>query len=369
MFNKISNILRFFDWPLFVSAILLTGTGVMMIYSTGISSEVESFFWVRQVIALCLGVLGLFFFTSVDYRLFRRLATGIYLLSLFLLLATLLFGQEIRGAERWFDFGFFSFQPAEFSKLALILVLASFFQQKQTDLKKFRFVLGSAVFPGIIVILLMLQPDLGSAIIHIVIWAGMLFISTVPRRFLLYMLVIFLVLSVLSWVFLLHDYQKDRISSFLNPAADPSGRGYNAIQSIVAIGSGGLLGTGLARGLQSQLKFLPERQTDFIFASTVEELGFVGGGVVLLLFMLLLSRLFKIIRDGRELFGVYCSTGIYALLCGQIFINVGMNLGLVPVTGVTLPFLSYGGSSLVITFWLVGIAESIFRRLKAAKFV
>ncbi|MDP3741256.1 MAG: rod shape-determining protein RodA [bacterium] len=364
-----SKAFRFFDWPLFLAVLLLALTGIMMIYSTGIASEIESKLWVRQVITLLLGIFGLFFFSSIDYRYFNKIAGAVYLVAIFLLVAVFIFGQEIRGAVRWYDFGFFNFQPAEFSKLALIFLLARFFQKKQPVLKKFRYVLWSGFYLAVAVALLMLQPDLGSAIIHATIWAGMLFVSATPRRFLFYVLVIFLILSVFAWMFLLHDYQKDRIRSFTDPTTDPSGAGYNAIQSIVAVGSGGVFGTGLARGLQSQLRFLPERQTDFIFASTVEELGFIGGGIILLLFILLLQRLLKIIRDGRELFGVYLTSGIFFLFLSQILINIGMNLGLVPVTGVTLPLMSYGGSSLMITFWLIGIVQSVYRLTNSAKFV
>lgn len=353
---------KFFDWPLFASALLLSLIGLMMIYSTGLGGTADSFLWVRQAVALGLGVLGLIFLSSLDYNIFHKASGVLYVFSLALLVLVLFFGQEIRGAARWFDLGFFSFQPAEFSKLALIVFLANFLKLKQPMLQKFRYVLWSGIYPGIIAVLLMLQPDLGSAIIHMAIWAGMLLVSPVPRRFLLYLLVIFLVIAAVSWVSFLHDYQKDRIRSFLHPAADPQGQGYNVIQSIVAVGAGGLHGRGLARGPQSQLQFLPERQTDFIFASLVEELGLIGGGLVLALFFLVFSRLIKIAGKAREIFGAYLVGGFFFLILTQILVNVGMNLGLVPVTGVTLPFLSYGGSSLLLTFFMMGIAESVARR-------
>lgn len=365
MFHKLY---KFFDWPLFAATLLLSLTGIMMIYSTGLGNKTEVFLWARQGVALAFGVLGLLFLSTLDYNFFRKASGVLYALSLVLLVLVLFFGQEIRGAARWFDFDFFSFQPAEFSKLALIVFLANFLKLKQPLLQKFRYVLWSGVYPGIIVVLLLLQPDLGSAIIHVAIWAGLLLISSAPRRFLLYLLVIFLVISAVSWVLFLHDYQKDRIRSFIDPAADPRGQGYNAIQSIVAVGAGGIYGRGLARGPQSQLQFLPERQTDFIFASLVEELGFVGGGLVLILFFLIFIRLIKIAGEAREIFGTYIVGGFFFLMLTQILVNVGMNLGLVPVTGVTLPFLSYGGSSLLVTFLMLGIVESVARRSLAARF-
>ena len=177
-----------------------------------------------------------------------------------------------------------------------------------------------------------------------------------------------MIVSVVAWQFVLVSYQKDRIRTFLDPVSDPLGRGYNVIQAMVATGSGGIFGEGLARGLQSQLKFLPERQTDFIFASTVEELGLVGGSLVLLLFGLILWRMLRIIRASQDQFATYLATGIFFLIFSQAIINVGMNLGLLPVTGITLPFVSYGGSSLVITLWLAGIVESIAQHSVPVRF-
>lgn len=365
MFNRL---FKFFDWPLFLAALLLSATGIMMGYSTGFRGDAEAFQWVRQAVVLVVGILGLFFLTALDYSFFHKASGVLYALAVILLILVLFFGQEIRGAARWFDLGFFNFQPAEFSKLALVVMLAKFLQLKQPLLQKFRYVLWSGIYPAVIIILLLLQPDLGSAIIHAALWVGLLLLAPVPKRFFLYLAVVFLVLSAVLWVFFLHDYQKDRIRSFVDPASDPTGRGYNVIQSIVAVGAGGLYGQGLTRGLQSQLQFLPERQTDFVFASLVEELGFVGGGLVLLLFFLFFVRIIKISREARELFGMYLAGAIFFLILAQVTVNIGMNLGLVPVTGVTLPLLSYGGSSLLVTFWLVGILESIAHRSRTAKF-
>lgn len=365
MFYKL---FKFFDWPLLAAALLLSATGIMMIYSTGLPGEAEAFLWIRQAAALVFGVLAGFFLSTLDYNFFHKASGLLYVASIMLLVLVLVFGQEIRGAARWFNLGFFNFQPAEFSKLSLVFLLATFLKLKQPLLQKFRYVLWSGIYPGVIVVLLMLQPDLGSAIIHAAIWIGLLLVAPVPKRFLLYILVIFLILSAVSWIFFLHDYQKDRIRSFVDPAADPAGRGYNVIQSIVAVGAGGISGRGLTRGLQSQLQFLPERQTDFIFASLVEELGFIGGGLVLVLFFLLFVRIIKIAKEARELFGRYLAAGGFFLILTQILVNVGMNLGLVPVTGVTLPFLSYGGSSLLATFLLIGIMESLAKRSFPARF-
>lgn len=360
--------LKYFDWPFFAGIVLLSLTGLVMIYSTGLSGPAPGSLWIRQAAALLIGFAGLFFLSGLDYRFFRKNSVALYLLGAILLILVLVLGQRIRGSTRWFNFWLFNFQPAEFAKFALIVLLAKFFQVKKHLLFKFRHVLLSFGYVLILAALVMLQPDLGSAIVLVAIWLGMLVVSPMPRRFFLYLLVVFLIISTVAWQFFLVGYQKDRIRSFLDPTADPLGRGYNVIQSMVAVGSGGLLGSGLARGLQSQLKFLPERQTDFIFASTVEELGLLGGGLVLLFLAFLLFRMAKIIRESRDFFGTYVATGIFVMVFVQSIVNIGMNLGLLPVTGITLPFLSYGGSSLVIIFWLMGIMENIARNSVPVRF-
>ena len=348
-----------FDWIFFASALALSAVGIMMIYSTGFAGRTESSLWMRQIAALVIGLAGMFFFSSLDYRFFRKTSSWIYIFSLLLLVGVLLVGQDIRGSRRWFSLGPINFQPAELSKLALIIILAKYFQGKETFLRKFRYVAWSFVYAAIPVGLIMLQSDLGSAIVHLGIWGGVLLVVSIPKRFFLYLLLIFLVASAASWQFVLHDYQKDRLHTFIDPTADPLGRGYNVIQSMVAVGSGGVFGRGLARGLQSQLKFLPERQTDFIFASTVEELGLLGGLLVLLFFGVILFRILRLMKRSSDSFGNYLAAGGFFFFLPQNSVNVGMNFGLFPGTGTTLPFLSYGGSSLVITFILVGLVQSL----------
>lgn len=360
--------IKYLDWSIFTTSIILSLIGLMMIYSTGLSSPATSNLWLRQLLFFGIGLAGLIIFASIDYRTLRRGSTFFYLLSLLLLAGVLIFGLEIRGSSRWFSLGFFNFQPSEFSKFALLIIMAKFMQGSAPLLVKFRYVLTSAALALIPAFLIMLEPDLGSAFMHIAIWLGLLLVSPMPKRYLLYLLIIFLIVGAVAWQFFLADYQKDRVLSFLNPTADPLGRGYNVIQSMVAVGAGGVFGRGLARGLQSQLKFLPERQTDFIFASTVEELGILGGGLILLLFLFLFYKMIKIISHARDAFGTYLASGIFFLLLVQTVVNIAMNLGLLPVTGVTLPFLSYGGSSLVITMWFMGILQNISRKAVTVRF-
>lgn len=360
--------IKYFDWPFFAAVLILTLVGLTMIYSTGLPGQVEARSWLRQAAALGIGLLGLVFFSSLDYRFFKKNSAVLYGLSVLFLLGVVVFAHSVRGSARWFDLGFFNFQPSEFAKFALIILLAKFFQAQQPFLQKFRFVAVSFVYVAVPLVLILLEPDLGSATVLVALWLGMILVSSMPRRFFLYLLVIFLVLSAAVWQFFLRDYQQDRLRTFLDPTGDPLGRGYNVIQSMVAVGSGGVFGRGLARGLQSQLKFLPERQTDFIFASTVEELGFVGGALVLLLLGFILYRMIRIMKNAGDLFGIYLAAGIIFLVMTQSIVNIGMNLGLLPVTGITLPFLSYGGSSLVIMLWLVGIMQSLHRHSAPVRF-
>lgn len=365
----IAKSFKHFDWLFFTAAIILSALGILMIYSTGLAGNREGAdLWIKQLLALGIGLAGLFFLSNIDYHFFGKNSALFYVLALVLLGGLLFFAAEIRGSRRWFDFGFFNFQPSEFSKLALIISLAKYFQMRGNLVQKFSYAGRSFIYVLLPIVLIMLQPDLGSAAVHFAIWLGFLFVSSMPRRFFLYFLVIFLAASAVAWQFFLAPYQKDRLYAFLEPASDPLGRGYNVIQSTVAVGSGGLLGTGLARGLQSQLRFLPERQTDFIFAATSEELGLLGGGIIMVLLGFILLRIIRALRKSRDLLGMYLASGVFFLLLTQSAINIGMNLGLLPVTGITLPFLSYGGSSLIVTFWSVGIVESIARHSLPVRF-
>jgi len=216
--------------------------------------------------------------------------------------------------------------------------------------------------------LVLIEPDLGSAIVIFVIWLGLLSVSKMNKKHLAILLLSAVVLSIFSWSFVLKPFQKERIYTFLNPSKDPTGSGYNVMQSIIAVGSGSLTGRGVGRGFQSQLKFLPERQTDFIFASTAEELGLFASIFILLMFGIILLRLIRIARQARDNFGMYLTLGIFFMLLVQVVINIGMNIGLLPVTGIPLPFFSYGGSSLLTTMLSLGLVQSVMARQKALRF-
>jgi rod shape determining protein RodA len=286
-----------------------------------------------------------------------------YFLSLALLFLTILFGSEIRGSTRWLKIGSLGVQTSAIVKPLLILFFAWFSARFKLD--KFKTVVFYFLLLALPVYLIFKQPDLGSSLIILVVGFGIAFISGMDRNFLVGLFVSGLAFVPISWVLLLKNYQKDRIISFLNPFEDPLGSGYHIIQSITAVGSGGLFGTGLGSGTQSQLRFLPERHTDFIFASLAEELGFLGSSLLIVSYFVLFFRILTLIRLSDTRFERLICTGVFIIIFFQMFVNVGMNLGIVPITGVTLPFVSAGGSSLVSLFICLGLVQIISRRTKS----
>lgn len=276
-----------------------------------------------------------------------------------LLIGVVAFGANIRGTKGWFVFSGFSFQPVEMAKVGIILMLAYVVYHFGRRYERPLFFFGTGLVTLLVMGLIMLQPDLGSAVIVGVIWFGTMLLVGARRSYLIGFVMGAIVLAVFGWFFLLHDYQKGRIETFLNPGADPLGRGYNSIQALIAVGAGQVTGRGLGFGSQSQLRFLPEAQTDFIFTVIGEELGLVGVTVFLVLFDVMLYRLVLIVRRSNDDFVSVTVGGIAILFFSQLFINVGANIGLLPITGVTLPFVSYGGSSLIINLFLIGITESM----------
>jgi rod shape determining protein RodA len=344
---------------LFGVALLLVFLSLIMLYSFEVVGGEEKFyfFW-RQAIFACFSFGVGFFMFRFSYRSFRLASTPLYLLSIGLLLIVLVLGETVRGTSGWIDFGLFRFQPVEVVKIVLVIFLASFFVQKRIQFGDVSKIVISFVLTLILVGFVLLQPDFGSAVILLAIWAGMLFVSDMKVRYVIVLLFCAAMLSGVSWFFL-EDYQKDRILTTIQPQSDAQGSGYNVIQSIIAIGSGGFWGKGIGGGSQSQFLFLPERHTDFMFASLVESLGVFGALFLLTLYGILLYRISKVAMTIRDSFGFLIASGIYSMFLVQIVINVGMNIGLVPVTGIPLPFLSYGGSSLLASFIGLGIVANI----------
>lgn len=357
---------KYFDLIIFGSSILLLFLGLLMIYSQ--TSETGANLFIRQMIFAVIGIAAMFALAFFDYRNFRKATPWIYMVVIGSLVAVWWLAPVIRGSARWIDLGFFRFQPAEFAKLAMVIITAKVLDQQGEKIRDLRYVLLSLAYVIVPVGLILIEPDLGSALVVFFTWIGMLTFSKINKKHLMWMFVVFLILAILAWFFVLHDYQKQRVFTFLNPTADPQGQGYNVLQSIIAVGSGEYLGRGVGRGLQSQLKFLPERQTDFIFASLAEELGLVGSMLVLASFFLILWRLIKTMNRSRDNFGMYLSLGIFFMLLIQVIVNIGMNIGLLPVTGIPLPLVSYGGSSLLTTFLALGIVQSIVARQKTIRF-
>ncbi len=354
-----SSLFRSADWTLVTSAVLLSILGLM----TMNSFLDNSIFFERQIVWIGISLLVMFAMSLIDARLMYRTSVifSIYIFSVALLVLVLFFGTIVLGAQNRFDFGFFAFQPSDVSQLVLILVLAKYFARRHMEMGHFKHIIISGAYAFIIFILLFLQPDFGSAVIIFSIWFGMVLIAGISRTHLLTVFMVGAISVSGLWMFAFADYQKERIVSFLHPLADIQGAGYNAYQSTIAVGSGGLFGKGIGQGSQSKLEFLPEYETDFIFAAFAEEWGFVG----ILIFLMLLGALFwRIIvhaQHGATNFETLVCSGIVLWFLVHVVIHAGMNLGLMPVTGTTIPFLSYGGSHLVTKFAALGLVLSMSR--------
>lgn len=350
---------RRMDWPLNVAVFILLAFGLSAIYSVALSRPESDFLNVKkQLFASAVGIAAFVLAARGNYRLLRNWALVLYLAGVGMLLGVLLLGTDVRGTTGWFELGAFRFQPVEFMKVALAVALAAYFASRSQGRLRARHVAGSALIALVPAILVMRQPDLGSALLLIAQWGIVALVAGMRLRHVVPLVLLAVLVGAVAWNGLLAPYQKARVLSFLDPASDPLGQGYNVSQAIIAVGSGGVFGRGLGFGSQSQLKFLPESQTDFVFAVIAEELGFLGACVVLGAFAFLLWRLTRIARAGTDDFTGYLLIAFAGGLLVQGVVNVGANVGLMPVTGVTLPLVSYGGSSLVSTLLMLGIAQS-----------
>lgn len=349
-----------FDWVLFGAIFFITAFGAAAIFSLewSVGQKADSFL-IRQLIAWGLGIFACILITRFQSSLFEWLSASLYIFSLALLVAVLFFGETIRGTQGWFQFSGVSFQPVEFAKVVLIIHCAHFLSKNRDHFRTWWPLLGSAVIVGIPVFLTLLQPDAGSALIMCMIWFVMVVISGIRRVHVAVFGVCISIFAVLSWVFLLADYQKDRLRTFFDPGGEPLGRGYNVSQSIIAVGSGGMWGKGLGYGSQSHLRFLPEAHTDFIFAVIAEELGFFGVIILLALSGVAWMRIIRIASHATNDFGVFLAFGFLTFFVIQTMINIGMNVGIVPVTGIVLPFVSFGGSALLMSYICVGLCVRI----------
>lgn len=320
-----------------------------------------SIFW-RQAIFISIGLVAMLFFAFSDYQILKSKSTLIYFLSLLILIFVLFFGSTVRGTVGWIGFGLFNVQPVEIAKLALIIFLASFISQKKMELGETGRLITSFILCSVMILLVIKQPDFGSAMVLVGIWLGMTVISGISIKKIVFIIIIGIGIAVFGW-FQLHTYQKDRIFSFINSKViDPQGSGYNVNQSIIAVGSGGLIGKGIGHGSQSQLNFLPEKHTDFIFASIAEELGLLGSVFVIGLYFIIFYRIRLIALNSSDNFDFLMASGIIIMFSIQVLENIGMNIGIMPVTGIPLPLLSYGGSSLITVMAAIGILSNINSR-------
>ena len=342
---------------------LLLLVGLLVLYSLSASGGTNYF--LKQSIFAVLGLCVLFFMATLDYRYIQRLSTTLYFITIAVLLLVLVFGTTVNGTAGWLSLGFFQVQPVEVAKVTLIIFLASFISKKKSELGEWTRVIASLILTAVLIFLVLRQPDLGSSLVLAAIWGGMILASGLRLKHFLVLGTLAALLVAGSW-FVLADYQKARINTFLHPESDPQGSGYNVLQAIVAVGSGGLSGKGLGYGSQSQLSFLPEKHTDFIFAVISEELGMVGALFVIVLYGVLLYRIRRIGVLSTDNFGYLLSLGVMIMVFVQVLINIGMNVGLLPVTGLPAPFLSYGGSSLLSLMASLGLLLAVYQRKRGA---
>ncbi len=352
--------IRRYDWLLTGAVFLLMILGLITLFSL---SGVSPFpFLLRQLIWAGIGVVFLILASMVDFRFFRTQSFAVlifYILVVFLLLAVLLGNFAVRGVAAWLKFGNVFLQPVELAKLSLIVFLAKFFSKRHIEIYRMKHLAVSGLYFAIPILLVLAQPDLGSAIVLAGIWIAIIVFSGMKLRHFLALMLIVSLLAGGAWSFTLKPYQKARITTFLNPYSDPQGAGYQMIQSMIAVGSGQLWGKGLGYGSQTHLHFLPAAETDFIFAAFAEEWGFVGILVMLSLIFLILGRIIRIGITASDNFSRLYTIGFAALIFIQSFIHIGMNMGVMPITGLPLPFVSYGGSSLVTLLIGVGILQNI----------
>lgn len=349
-----------FDWILLLTALALTAIGLVVMYGIGTSRpEVDLFLFQKQFVGVGIGLALILFFVFLDYRQLRGLMIPIYVIGVALLGGVLLFGSTIRGTRGWYVIGGLSFQPVEIAKVCLILFLAAYLVRYVHQALPWHAIIGSMFSTAVYVFLVMLQPDFGSAVVMVAIWVFMILFVGMTMRSSLILLACMIVAGICTWSFLLKPYQQERFLAFINPAFDERGAGYNVTQARIAIGSGGLFGKGIGEGSQARLRFLPEAATDFTFAVIGEELGFVGIAFVLGLFALLFQRLYAIAKNAEDDFATLVLFGIGSVFLTHVIVNVGMNLGLMPVTGIPLPFLSAASSFLITVFLAIGIAQSI----------
>lgn len=359
---KFFNFLKSIDWYLLIPAVIISFAGIL---------TMNSFFdqnglYYKQIIWLFVSVVFFVISSNADWRFLRRSGVVfLFYLGSFVVLGALFFTNPIKGVHSWFNLGFFAFQPVDFIKLILIILLSKYFSQRHIEIANIKHIMISGIYALLLFILIFLQPDFGSAVIIFLVWLAMIVISGIQKKHILFVFLAGILTFGICWSFVFEKYQRDRIVSFIYPLTDLQGSGYNAFQSTIAVGSGEFFGKGIGLGSQSKLKFLPEYQTDFIFASFAEEWGFFGSILLFALYGFLFWRILDLSRKGISNFEVLYGFGLVVVFISHFVIHVGMNIGLLPVTGLTMPFMSYGGSHLLSEFLGLGMLSGMSKYSRA----
>lgn len=357
------HVLKKIDWWIVITLLPLIGVSLATLNSFVDGDGVS--LMVRQlvIVGLSLGILAFFAFVDFSFIKQSRIVFYLYIVGVALLVALIFIGSTNKGATSWFDLGFFSFQPSDLIKLILVLLLAKYLARRHVEIRAVKHIFITGFYFLVPFGLIVLQPDFGSALIVFCIWFGMILSSGISKKHLLLLFGVGALSFGLMWGFVFQDYQKARIKTFIDPLSDIQGAGYNAYQSIIAVGSGQVLGKGVGYGTQSRLNFLPEYETDFIFAAISEEWGFVGSSIIILLFMVLIMRILFVGWHMQSNFELLFAVGLALYYMSHILVNIGMNIGVMPVTGVPLPFMSYGGTHLIVECMGLGMLMS-FRNNK-----
>ena len=355
----LAKLRQHFDWPLFIAVILLSAVGIINLYSatsaTALSLAKQQLYWVA------LGMAGFLLVAAVDYRHLNRMAYLLYFFGLILLAAVLVFGREVNGAQRWFHIaGGIGGQPSELMKVLMIVALAKFLHDDPVvEGRSLKHMAIPFLVVGLPVVLILRQPDLGTAMVVFLIFLSVMLLTKLKLRSIITLFLVAVLSLPLTWTYLLKDYQKQRIYTFLSPGSDPGGSGWHSMQSITAIGSGGFGGKGYMKSTQNQFHFLPECRTDFPFAVWGEEWGFLGSALLIGLYVFIILWSVKLASEARDRFGAVLCVGVASLYFWHTVINMGMVTGLMPVVGVTLPLMSYGGSSTVTMLLAAGLLMNV----------
>ena len=364
---------RKLDWILIASVIILCAISLLVLFSFNFQTGPDEFnSFKRQTYFFIFGFFAMIIMSFLDFRIFKNyslILVALYLLLLAALVALFFFGLRVHGTQGWFDLGIVNFEPVELAKLVILLILAKYFSNRHIEVYRARHIIASGIYVLIPLALVLIQPDLGSAMILGAIWLGMVILSEIKFKHLALVALGAVSVFILAWFFVLQPYQKDRVLNVINSEKDPLGSSYNLIQSKIAVGSGGLWGKGLGQGSQGQLNFLPEKHTDFIFPVFAEEWGSAGVIFLFCVYGVFFWRLVRISLNATNNFSRLFASGFAVMVFAQVFINIGMTIGIMPITGIPLSFMSYGGSNLLINFLALGIVQNMVVQSKSGGYL